>query len=193
MSVSVIIPEIVALRQQVEATFGKPLATHNSFIALVDAIESSVKEHLSESTLERMWGYSTRGTDAISLRTLDVLSRYVGASSWKGFCTDLKESSGVESEEFGGESIISFSLEIGTCLRLGWLPNRLITVQYLGNNRFVVTESLNSSLIPGDSFECLQIQAGRPLYLDRFLRAGSDTESRYVAGEKNGLTLVKVL
>lgn len=193
MSVSVIIPEIVALRQRVEATFGKPLATHNSFIALVDAIESSVKEHLSESTLERMWGYSTRGTDAISLRTLDVLSRYVGAASWKGFCTDLKESSGVESEEFGGESIISFSLEIGTSLRLGWLPNRLITVQYLGNNRFVVTESLNSSLIPGDSFECLQIQAGRPLYLDRFLRAGSDTESRYVAGEKNGLTLVKVL
>ena len=193
MSVSVIIPEIVALRQRVEATFGKPLATHNSFIALVDAIESSVKEHLSESTLERMWGYSTRGTDAISLRTLDVLSRYVGAVSWKGFCTDLKESSGVESEEFGGESIISFSLEIGTSLRLGWLPNRLITVQYLGNNRFVVTESLNSSLIPGDSFECLQIQAGRPLYLDRFLRAGSDTESRYVAGEKNGLTLVKGL
>lgn len=193
MSVSVIIPEIVALRQRVEATFGKPLATHNSFIALVDAIESSVKEHLSESTLERMWGYSTRGTDAISLRTLDVLSRYVGAVSWKGFCTDLKESSGVESEEFGGESIISFSLEIGSYLRLGWLPNRLITVQYLGNNRFVVTESLNSSLIPGDSFECLQIQMGRPLYLDRFVRAGSDSETRYVAGEKNGLTLVKVL
>ena len=76
---------------------------------------------------------------------------------------------------------------------LGWLPDRLVTVTYLGQNRFVVEESLNSSLQPGDSFECLQIQTGRPLYLDRFRRNGSLSESRYVAGEPHGLTTVKEL
>ena len=193
MSVPVNIPEITVLRSCVEEKYGKPLETHNGFISLVDAIESDVREHVSESTLERMWGYSTRGADALSLRTLNVLSRYVGASSWKGFCADLKQSSKVESEEFSGDSIVSSYLQAGERLQLGWLPDRLITVQYLGMNRFVVIESLNSSLQPGDSFECLQIQAGRPLYLDRFRRAHADGEARYVAGERSGLTLVKVL
>ena len=169
------------------------LETHNGFIALVSDIEAKVREHVSESTLERMWGYSTREADAVSLRTLNVLSRYVGASSWKGFCADLKNSSQVESEEFSGDSIVSAALVAGKRLQLGWLPDRLITIEYLGKNRFVVIESINSSLQPGDSFECIQIQAGRPLYLDRFRRANADDEARYVAGERSGLTLVKVL
>ena len=139
-----------------------------------------------------MWGYSTREAAYISLRTLNVLSRYVGASSWKGFCEDLKTSSQVESEEFSGDSIVTAALSAGKRLQLGWLPNRMITVEYRGMNRFVVIESLNSSLRPGDSFECLQIQVGRPLYLDRFRRTGADGEARYVAGERSGLTLVKV-
>lgn len=193
MSVAVNIPEVELLRQKVETSYGKPLETHNSFIALVDAIETTIKEHLSESTLERMWGYSTREAEAISLRTLDVLSRYVGSTSWKGFCANVKKASQIESEEFKGDSLVSSHLQAGARLKLGWLPNRLITVQYLGRQRFVVLESLNSSLKPGDSFDCIQIQTGRPLYLDRFRRAGSDTETRYVAGERNGLTLVQTL
>lgn len=192
MSVSVNIPEITALRSRVEEKYGESLETHNGFILLVGAIEAEVREHVSESTLERMWGYSTREAAYISLRTLNVLSRYVGASSWKGFCEDLKTSSQVESEEFSGDSIVTAALSAGKRLQLGWLPDRMITVEYRGMNRFVVIESLNSSLRPGDSFECLQIQVGRPLYLDRFRRTGADGEARYVAGERSGLTLVKV-
>ena len=191
MSVSVNIPEITALRSKVEEKYGEPLETHNGFILLVGAIEAEVREHVSESTLERMWGYSTREAAYISLRTLNVLSRYVGASSWKGFCEDLKTSSRVESEEFSGDSIVTAALSAGKRLQLGWLPDRMITVEYRGMNRFLVIESLNSSLRPGDSFECLQIQVGRPLYLDRFRRTGADGEARYVAGERSGLTLVK--
>lgn len=193
MSVSVNLPEIAALRSRVEAVYGHTLQTHNAFIALVDAVECAQRDHLSESTLERLWGYSTRGASAVSLRTLDVLSRYVGADSWKAFCAGLKEASPVESEEFAGDSVVSTRLKPGARLQLGWLPDRLVTVTYLGQNRFVVEESLNSSLQPGDSFECLQIQTGRPLYLDRFRRNGSLSESRYVAGERNGLTTVKEL
>ena len=193
MSVSVNIPEVTVLRARVEETYGKPLETHNAFILLVGAIEAKVREHLSESTLERMWGYSTREADALSLRTLNVLSRYVGSSSWKGFCADLKHSSQIESEEFSGDSIVSSNLAAGTHLKLGWQPDRLVEIEYQGNNRYVVRDSYNSSLKPGDSFECIQIQAGRPLYLDRFRRACSQDETRYVAGERNGLTTVQVL
>lgn len=183
---------MVILRSKVEEAFGSPIETHNAFIALVDAIEASVREHLSESTLERMWGYSTRGTEAVSLRTLDVLSRYAGSSSWKGFCADLKMAAPRESEEFTGDSVISAELAEGAHLRLGWLPDRQIEIEYQGENRYVILDSLNSSLKPGDSFECLQIQKGRPLYLDRFRRAGSPAEARYVVGERSGLTTLIV-
>lgn len=193
MSVRVNIPEITFLRTKVEEKYGKPIETHNDFISLVGEIEAGLREHISESTLERMWGYSTRGANAISIRTLNVLSCYVGSTCWKGFCADLKEASNIESEEFSGDSIVTTKLEAGTRLQLGWLPDRIITVEYLGLNRFVVIESMNSSLQPGDSFECLQIQAGHPLYLDRFRRAQSQNEARYIAGERSGLTLVKVL
>lgn len=192
MSVSVNIPEIVVLRSKVEEAFGSPVETHNAFIALVDAIEAAVREHLSESTLERMWGYSTRGTDAVSLRTLDVLSRYAGSSSWKGFCADLKMASSRESEEFTGDSVISAELAAGVRLRLGWLPDRQIEIEYQGQNRYLILDSVNSSLRPGDSFECLQIQKGRPLYLDRFRRADSSAETRYVVGERSSLTTLMV-
>ena len=193
MSVSSNRPEIEALRQLVEETYGQSLATHNAFLALVDAIGVKLREHISESTLERLWGYSTREADAVSLRTLDVLARYVGFDSWKAFCTDLKSSSPIESEEFYGESIVASSLEIGQRLQLGWLPDRQIVLEYLGCNRFVVRESQNSSLRPGDSFECLQIQVGRPLYMDRFRRYNSLSETRYVAGERSGLTSAQIL
>lgn len=193
MSVSINNPQIQALLMRAEEVYGQPLATHNAFISLMDNIDVCLREHLSESTLERLWGYSTRTADAVSLRTLDVLARYVGSASWKDFCANLKNSSPVESEEFSGESMMSTRLAPGTRLQLAWLPDRIVTVAYMGQNRFVVEESINSSLAVGDSFECLQIQAGRPLYLDHFRRAGSRDEARYVVGERNGLTSVRIL
>ena len=56
------------------------------------------------------------------------------------------------------------------------------------NGRFTVIDSINSGLKPGDSFECCWFQKGRPLYMDRFRRCGSMEETRYVAGERSGLT-----
>ena len=44
-----------------------------------------------------------------------------------------------------------------------------------------------------DFYVSYEIQAGRPLYLDHFRRAGSRDEARYVVGERNGLTSVRIL
>ena len=96
-----------------------------------------------------------------------------------------------ESEEFIREGISADSLQPGDHLRLGWLPNRLITVQLADDGRFTVEESVNSSLRPGDSFTCQWFQMGRPLYLDHFRRNGSSDEARYVAGERSGLTVLE--
>jgi hypothetical protein len=165
------LPQIVALRQQVEAKAGITLKTHGDFLRLVKIIEETMKEHISESTLERVWGYSTRGYDSISLRTLSLLSRFIGDEGFQAFCLRLKDKAQIESEMFVADAIITNTLEMGDRLQIGWLPDRLILVRYLGNNRFVVEDSENSSIQSGDKFSCLQMQKGREMYMDLFQRA----------------------
>lgn len=192
MSIRSNIPQIAALKSAIEKTAGCPICTHNAFIALVENIENTLREHLSESTLERLWGYSTRETKALSTRTLDVLSRYVGADSWEDFCQRIKAQSPSESEELIGAAIRTDEQKPGTVLKIGWLPDRIIRVRYIGENEWELIEAINSHLCEGDKFKCLLFQKGQPLYLDCFIRAGETKPHRYVAGERNGITLLEI-
>lgn len=185
----------ITLREQVEKTVGFQLKTHSQFVALMDLIDERLREHVSESTLERVWGYSTRGYDTISQRTLDVLSRIVGADNWDDFCRRLRVDSKCESELFPCDGVVSSELAVGTRLRIGWMPDRLCVIRYLGDNRFVAEHTENSSIRPGDTFSCMQFQRGREMYFDCFCRAGeaSSERNRYVVGQRNGLTTLDVL
>lgn len=191
MSVSVNTPQIQALRESAEKVVGKKMSTFNDFLFLVNSIESSIGVHVSESTLERLWGYSTRMVSSVSKHTLDVVSKYVGAADWPDFCRVLKEESAEESEEILSDTLSVNLLSKGDIYRLGWQPDRLVLVKYLGNFRFEVISSENSKLRLGDRFSCLQLQKDRPLYLDNFCRKGDPSIHRFVVGERNGLTVLE--
>ena len=192
MSIQRDIPQIIALREQVESRFGKKLSVHADFLALVAVIEMEQRQHISESTLERVWGYSTRGYDTISLHTLDVLSQYAAGCCWEEFCKLLHSESGCESELFNAEHISSSELSVGDRLLIGWLPDRLCQVRYLGDNRFIAEECYNSKMQTGDTFSCLQFSLGQPLALDDLHRDNSRLGGPYIVGQKNGLTTLKL-
>ena len=187
-------PQVVALKKEVEKKTGS-ISSHSAFERVSALVESECSEHISVTTLERLWGYSTRGSNNISVRILDILARFVGAVDWNSFCRNVLELCGVESEMFVAKNVINCSeLLVGDCLRLGWLPDRLCEVEYVGNNRFVATRTENSSIRPGDSFSCLQIQKGRELNMDCFARKGEPVgDNRYVVGQLSGLTIVEIL
>lgn len=187
-------PQVVALIKEIEKNIGS-ISSHSVFEKLSALIEDKCREHVSVTTLERIWGYSTRGCNNISVRILDILARFIGYADWKSFCKDIFKVCGVESEMFVAKDVVNSSeLVEGCCLRLGWLPDRICEVEYIGNNRFVAIRAGNSSIRPGDSFCCLQIQKGRELYMDCFLRKGEHSSAnRYVVGQLSGLTLVEVL
>lgn len=192
MNIKSDIPQITLLKQKVEKSIDFPLSTHGDFLRLSAGIEFMLREHMSESTLERLWGYSTRRYDTVSLRTLNVLSRFIGLNSWEQFCDNLSKS-GVESELFSGNTIDTSNLAVGTRIRLGWPPDRLCTVRYLGDNRFIAEETENSTMQPGDTFSCLQFQKGRELHLDDFRKADPSERYRYVVGLNTGLTTLDLL
>lgn len=195
MSIQTNIPQIAALRREVEGVFGGPLLTHVHFVSLADAIESTLREHISPTTLERVWGYSTRHYDTVSRRTLDVLANYANVGNWDEFCQIIIQRAGTESDFFADDIVTVSALQVSTRLRLGWQPDRVCEVRYVGEYRFVVESVTNGSLRAGDSFSCMQFQLGRLLYMDCFLRVGdtSGANQRYAVGRENGLTLLEVV
>ena len=195
MSIQANIPEITALRKEVEQKYGTPLHTHAQFVSLTEAIEVALREHLSPTTLERVWGYSTRHYDTVSRRTLDVLARYADKESWDNYCNYLKRTSSTESDLFTDGLLSVGTLSVGTRLRLGWQPDRVCEVRYMGECRFVVEQVRNGSLQVGDTFACLQFQLGKMLYMDWFKRKGEveKQNQRYAVGRENGLTLLERL
>jgi hypothetical protein len=196
MSILANIPQIAALRGEIEAAQGGALHTHLDFVALTEKIEERLREHISPTTLERVWAYSTRHYDTVSRRTLDVLARYVGADGWDDYVGRLRSTAGRESEEFTDGVINVSSLAVGARLLIGWQPDRLCEIRYLGNFRFVVEHVENSSALRvGDSFSCMQLQLGQELYMDCFQRAGAPSEenARYAVGQSHGLTTLRMI
>ena len=192
MNIKTDIPQIALLRERIEKSIDFPLNTHGDFLRLSAGIEFTLREHMSESTLERLWGYSTRRYDTVSVRTLNVLCRFIGIHSWEQFCESLS-SEGHESELFTGSTINAADLAVGTRIRIGWLPDRMCTVRYLGDNRFVAEETQNSTMQSGDTFSCLQFQKGHELHLDDFRKADPSERFRYVVGINSGLTTLEVI
>lgn len=185
-------PQITILRERVEARFGKRLTVHSDFLALVAEIECGQRQHISESTLERVWGYSTRGYDTISLRTLDVLCHYAEECSWYEFCQRRRDDAPCESEFFDVEHITTSELAVGTRIKIGWLPDRICVVRYLGDNGFIAEECHNSKMQPGDRFSVLQFTLGRELAMSDFCRAESEVRQSYAVGQRNGLTHLSI-
>ena len=183
-------PELAYLLTEVEKKYGRRIATTTDFESLSVVIEHQIGELISSSTLKRLWGYvSLNPTPRVA--TLDVLSRFVGHRDFKAFCNHLKESLVYASNFFTSRCQTVAELKPDTTVHIGWAPNRLVKMRYLGNYQFEVMSSENSQLMTGDRFELSEIIVGYPLYISRILRNGAYTPS-YVAGQIDGINLLKV-
>ncbi len=183
-------PELAYLLDEVENKYGRRIATTTDFESLSVVIEHQIGEMLSASTLKRLWGYVTLNPTP-RIATLDILSRFVGHKDFKSFCASLKESNVFASTFFSAKYQTVSELVSGVGVTIGWAPNRLVKLRYLGDFQFEVECSENSQLLPGDRFELSEIIVGYPLFISRILRNGEYTSS-YVAGRQMGINMMKV-
>ena len=183
-------PELAYLLTEVERKYGRRIATTTDFESLSVVIEHHIGEHISSSTLKRLWGYvSLNPTPRVA--TLDVLSRFIGHRDFRAFCKYLKDAQIYASNFFTSKYQTVAELKPDTVVHIGWAPNRLVKMKYVGNHQFEVISSENSQLRPGDLFELSEIIVGYPLFISRILRNGAYTPS-YVAGQIDGINLLKV-
>lgn len=195
MSIDSSSPQIGCLRLEVEKKFGRKVKVHQDFVELADSIQKAIKQHISETTLERVWQYSCRTAYRISLHTLNLLCLYIDRKDWQDFCRMLSELGIIDSEMFDSEFISSSELKGGDRLMIGWLPDRICIIEYKGDNRYEAIECSNSTLRPGDTFSCLEFGQNIPAIMDNFISANApeSTPKRYVAGKTHGLTILKKL
>lgn len=192
MAVKTDSPQIIILKQAVEKRFGHPVQGRSDFSLLAMEIERITHEHIAENTLRRLWG-KIPGYDTVFTRTLDVLCQYVGHEHWSAFCFSLQGSSSKESNIISdGTSIKVEDLSPGDRIRIGWLPDRVCIIEYVGGRTFKAIDTKNSTLQVGDTFECSVMLKNYPLFVDNLVHGGEHCQ-RYSMGLNNGLTSLEKL
>lgn len=184
------IPELQSLLSAVEERFKEPVRTTAGFEKLSANMEFQLGERLGATTLKRIWGYIPSLTTP-RLSTLDLLARYVGHKDFKSFCKSLHAE---DSSDFvtARNYITTAELREGDRILIGWAPNRLVKLAYLGGEQFEVRESANAKLRAGDQIEASCFLKGWPLFVPGILRDGTMTPP-YIAGKAHGLTRIEVI
>lgn len=182
-------PEILELKNRVEAQVKRKIKTPNDFIFLSGVIWERTHETISPTTLKRLWGYID-GADHARNSTLRILSTFLGFQDWDDFLQNLSNESDLQSEFLCTPHISTSNLQIGDRLEVSWKPNRHCVFRYLGNEKFVVEKSENSKLAEGNTFSCSFFLLHEPLYITNLVQ-GKKLPVDFVAGNKDGLTQIE--
>ena len=183
------------LRSLIEQAVGFTPQSPKDFDRLLETIRQQTGMFIGQSTLMRYWGYVKKNKESdapqssLSRHSHDILSRMVGFVNWESFCTQQSKSAPAPdstSHMFRKEIINTSRFQMGCSVRLMWKPDRCVTVRYLGQHTFCVTESQNSKLLVGDTFTCREMVDGEPLTVHNLLRTGMPPAS-YTCGHPDGV------
>lgn len=184
-------PEIEELKLLVEEKYGRALNTTTDFEEFSWKVERVTGHPLSASTLKRMWGY-VNDSHKPRIFTLDILACYLGHKNFTEFVEWLKTSPRYNSSFFDAAQLISSKMVPGAVVEIGWSPNRLVRMTYLGESRYEVIEARNSKIRVGDRLLTGCFIKGQPLYLPYIERDGGTTPP-FVAGRNGGLTIINLI
>lgn len=183
---------ITILRSLVEQAADHRINTSTDFAFLSGCIQGRLKQTVSVSTLERIWGY-VEGYQSIRESTLSILAQFVGYPDWKTFVADYCEvPSAQSSHRITAPTLEAADLPAGASVAIEWNPGRRCVLLHRGGGEWEVTQSIKSKLAVGDTFHSHRFTLNQPLFLDDY-RHADEEPGLYVVGNRGGLTLVEVL
>ena len=178
--------QLSVLRYDIEQRFSRPIKTPADFTALSEEIQQVTKQHISTSTLKRLFGY-VNSKSSHRIATLNVLAIYLGYGSWQ----DYSCNKAVESDFLHSNQVLAQNLDSDDVVDFSWNPDRHCQAVCLADRTFRVTQAVNCKLNVGDTFKALGFFFGEPLYITDLTHDGK-TGLTYVCGRTHGLTDVKV-
>ncbi len=178
---------IMILRSLVEESVDHRLNTSTDFAYLAGCIQGRLKQTISVSTLERIWGY-VKGYQTVRESTLSILAQFIGYSDWSTFVRDYCDVPSAQSSHRVTMPMLTYNeVPVGGEVIIEWNPNRHCKLRHDGQGYWTVVESLRSKLSSGDKFLCYRFTLHQPLYLDEF-RHKEEEPCIFVVGNRGGLT-----
>ena len=174
------------LRLTVEAYVGRRMKTPKDFIFLSEQIFTRRKMMISPTTLKRIWGYLSENIHT-RLSTLDILAEFLGYISWADFVKNHAEPDlTMQDGFFVNSTLFARDLSIGSKVEVSWMPQSLVRLLYMGEDRFLVYDSLHSVLKVDSVVRLFSVIEGQPLCL--FTTEHSDEGYRiYYCGRVGGV------
>jgi len=78
------------LRQEIAEKVGREIRTPKDFDYLSEQIFEQLHQHISSSTLKRLWGYLPSNTTPRT-STFDMLAQFAGYTDWQDFCRQVPD------------------------------------------------------------------------------------------------------
>ena len=188
-----------ALLDAIVAQTGLPMRHNNDFKQLCELIFNETHEHISDTTLKRLWGYVSDQDCEPRHTTLDLLARFLGCRNFAHFCelggvipvkTELRINR--SSDIFLSNACAVEDFEVNEEIIVTWFPDRRCRFRYIGNRRFEVVESENAKIDVGDTFGCDVFINKEPLHIHHLTHDGKN-DLLYVVGRNNGIKFRRVV
>ena len=152
-------------------------------------IQSKTRVRVGATTLKRLLGFA-QDERTPHITTLDAIARYLGFAHWEEL-TKI-EDRGNSDFNSSDDEVRSADLQAGMLVEITYLPDRFVTLKYLGNNRYRVEQSLNSKLQTGDEVEILNFVLHHPLLVVQVWRNG-ESLGQFTAGRVSGLSSIRIV
>lgn len=168
---------------------GKDVTTPPGAEFLRNDIESKVGERLSLNTIKRLTGIINYESSP-RISTLDILSQYLGYKDWHKLMQTLNGK--ISHFNYDENFIDLLSLPLGKQIKIGWYPDRQITIEHKGNGIYLILESANSKLNSGDFLTLSQIALGFPFMVKEVVRE-SKSLGNYIAAIDEGISFIEII
>lgn len=152
-------------------------------------IESKTGVRIGATTLKRLIGFA-QDERTPHTSTLDAIARYLGYAHWDEL--SKIEDNGNSDFDTPDDEVRSVDLQAGANVEITYLPDRRLTLEYLGDCRYRVTASENSKLQKDDEVEILNFVLHHPLLVVNVWRDG-ELLGQFTAGRVSGLSSIKLI
>lgn len=150
---------------------------------------------LSETTIKRMFGLvgpDSKERNRIPHKsTMEILAKWLGYDNYESLLREIGEKD-CSSEFTAMESIDLSKLTEGTRIKLTYHPSRTLLLEYLGSNRFMVEQSINSKLQKDDTLLITHLIKNQELIAGDVVRNGISL-GPYRAAKEGGLTSLVIM
>ena len=152
-------------------------------------IQGKTGVRIGATTLKRLLGFA-QDERTPHATTLDAIARYLGYAHWEELAKI--EDRGNSDFNSSDDEVRSADLQVGKVVEIAYLPDRVVALKYLGNNRYKVERSQNSKLQADDEVEILNFVLHHPLLVVQVWRNG-ESLGQFTAGRVSGLSSIKVV